>query len=214
MQISVLPCDWGEARPRDIEALLKDTASHLNRELRNPFNGVVNVKIAPPHDWTPLIHFRSAPDEPFVIQLTAKNRRWRPISPTSLHMNSVMFYLATSNLETTRIIGFTKQFASSPRYSAFGVWQSGGPLIHRSQIRQVTRSLWRSMWWNDFHAGVCSYPLISAFTTGCRPTRRCYAETRIKETRTRWWHTHFCQPSSAALRVGIPSPNSRVHRQE
>ena len=213
MQISVLPCDWGEARPRDIEALLKDTASHLNRELRNPFNGIVNVKIAPPDVWTPRILFRPAPDEAFVIQLTAQNRRWSQFSYQFAH-EFCHVLSGYQQLRDNPNNGFTKQFANSPRYSAFGVWQSGGPLIHRSQIGQVTRSIWRSMRWNNFHTAVCSYPLISAFTTGCRPTRRCYAETRIKETRTRWWHTHFCQPSSAALRVGIPSPNSRVHRQE
>lgn len=85
MQISVLPCDWGEARPRDIEALLKDTASHLNRELRNPFNGIVNVKIAPPDVRTPRILFRPAPDEAFVIQLTAQNRRWSQFSYQFAH---------------------------------------------------------------------------------------------------------------------------------
>ena len=85
MQISVLPCDWGEARLCDIEALLKDTASHLTRELRNPFNGIVNVKTAPPNNRKPRIHFRSAPDDPFVIQLTAQNRRWSQFSYQFAH---------------------------------------------------------------------------------------------------------------------------------
>ena len=76
MQISFLQCDWGDAELPDIEALLKDTASHLNRVLRNPFAETINVKIAPPEDWTPQTFFRSTPHEVFVIQLATRNRQW------------------------------------------------------------------------------------------------------------------------------------------
>ena len=76
MQISVLQCDWGDAELCDIKALLRDAASHLNRVLRTPFTGVINVNTASADDDTPRTLFRSAPGEPFVIQLTTRNRRW------------------------------------------------------------------------------------------------------------------------------------------
>ena len=39
MQLCITQDDWGVAQPHDIEKLLKDTASHLNQLLRNPFEG-------------------------------------------------------------------------------------------------------------------------------------------------------------------------------
>ena len=36
MQLRVLQADWGDAPRNDIEELLKDVASHLNRLLRTP----------------------------------------------------------------------------------------------------------------------------------------------------------------------------------
>ena len=76
MNIVVEPYAWGEAQPRDVEALLMDTASHLNGLLRAPFTGTIVVLPAPPSDPTPMTHYRSSPDEPFRIQLTATDRRW------------------------------------------------------------------------------------------------------------------------------------------
>ena len=69
MQLSVLPSDWGEARPCDIKVLLEDTASHLNQLLRTPFVGEIHVKVAPPDDAKPRALYRCSPHEPFVIQL-------------------------------------------------------------------------------------------------------------------------------------------------
>ena len=76
MKISVTPCGWGLSLPSNIEALLVDTASHLNRLLRTPFTGAIVVVPAPSSDPTPMTHYRSSPNEPFPIQLTARDSRW------------------------------------------------------------------------------------------------------------------------------------------
>ena len=75
MQLRVLQADWGDARLDDIEILLKDVASHLNQLLRTPFDGTICVKPSPP-EQPPRALYRTSPDKPFVIWLTARNRRW------------------------------------------------------------------------------------------------------------------------------------------
>ena len=47
MGISVAECDWGVAKRGDIQALLADTASHIDRELRHPFDGRITVLSLP-----------------------------------------------------------------------------------------------------------------------------------------------------------------------
>ena len=76
MNICVSPCGWGLSLPSNIEALLMDTASHMNRLLRAPFTGTIVVVPASSSDPTPRANFRSSPDEPFPIQLTASDSRW------------------------------------------------------------------------------------------------------------------------------------------
>ncbi len=75
-QIKVLSDDWGEAKRCDIERLLTDTASHMNRLLRNPFAGTIHVKASPAWDFEPRIHYRTSTHEPISIQLTARDRDW------------------------------------------------------------------------------------------------------------------------------------------
>ena len=74
MQLYVLPCDWGIAQLNDIERVLKDTASHLNRLLRNPFEGIIHAKPSP--DPIPRTLLRTSPDAPFVIWLSVRDRLW------------------------------------------------------------------------------------------------------------------------------------------
>ena len=76
MKIKVLPYDWGEAQRNDIEVLLLDTASHLNRLLRSPFTGLIYVKASPPNDYVPRVLYRRSSSEPIFIQLTAHDRHW------------------------------------------------------------------------------------------------------------------------------------------
>lgn len=75
MQILVSQSDWGDARIDNIEKLLRDTASHLNRLLRRPFDGTIYVTPSPP-DEPPRAVYRSSLDSPFVILLSARNRKW------------------------------------------------------------------------------------------------------------------------------------------
>ena len=75
MQLHVQQADWGGARLNDIERLLNNTASHLDRLLRTPFQGTICVKPSPPGE-PPRTFYRESPDDPFVIQLTARDHRW------------------------------------------------------------------------------------------------------------------------------------------
>ena len=74
MQIKVLPDDWGEAQHHDIEVLLTDTASHLNRLLRSPFASLIYIKRS--NDGVPRVLYRSSTEEPISILLSAHNRLW------------------------------------------------------------------------------------------------------------------------------------------
>jgi len=76
MQIYVPPANWGDALLENIEVLLKDTASHLNRLFRTPFDGTICVRPSPPDEKFPRVLYRRSPDAPFVIWLTARNRQW------------------------------------------------------------------------------------------------------------------------------------------
>ena len=67
--------DWGTAQPHDIQRLLTDTASHLNRLLRNPFEGTIHV--IPSEEGFPRVLVRESPDQCFfVIKLSARDRKW------------------------------------------------------------------------------------------------------------------------------------------
>ena len=74
MQIKVLPYDWGEAQRHDIKVLLTDTASHLNRLLRSPFDGLIHIERS--NDGVPRVLYRSSTEEPISILLSARNKLW------------------------------------------------------------------------------------------------------------------------------------------
>ena len=59
----------------DIERLLSDVASHITRWLRVPFAGTICV-VPGPDTSVPMTYYRGDQDQPFVIQLTARNRKW------------------------------------------------------------------------------------------------------------------------------------------
>ncbi len=82
MRISVLPCEWGSARPADIQNLLHNVASHIEKELRDPFQGDIEVMNLP-GSKEPRTHYRNQNDPPnpppgaaYPINLTAKDRYW------------------------------------------------------------------------------------------------------------------------------------------
>ena len=76
MNITVLECDWGGARPSNIESLLKDAARHLVGAFREPPTGSIVVGATPHVDDLPITLFRSSPEEPFTILLPARGRHW------------------------------------------------------------------------------------------------------------------------------------------
>ena len=75
MKISVLPCEWGDARPFDIQNLLQNVASHIERELRDPFPGTIEAMNLPGQQQ-PRIHYRSPGNTAYPINLTAKDNHW------------------------------------------------------------------------------------------------------------------------------------------
>lgn len=74
MKIEVLECDWGVARRDDIQILLEDVASHVLRELRDPFDETIRVLNLP--GQPPRAFFRRPGDIAYEVNLTAKNRKW------------------------------------------------------------------------------------------------------------------------------------------
>ena len=76
MQIKVAPCDWGGAQPLDIEVLLTDVASHLTRLFREPFIGIIEVSATPSANDDPITLYRSSPQAPFPVRLSARGGYW------------------------------------------------------------------------------------------------------------------------------------------
>ena len=76
LQISVQSADWGDCSPTDIQVLLADVASHINRHLREPVSGLIAVIPAPNSNYVPMTYFRSTADQPFLVQLAAGDKRW------------------------------------------------------------------------------------------------------------------------------------------
>ena len=130
MKISVAACCWGLGRPSDIEALLVDTASHLNRLLRTPFTGTIVVVPASSSDPTPRVHYRSYPNEPFPIQLAARDSRWAQFAYQFSH-------------EFCHIMSDYERLRENPngwlRCLPSDVWQSGGPSVPHIPIGLSTR---------------------------------------------------------------------------
>lgn len=82
MKISVLPCDWGNERLGDIQNLLQNVASHIEKELRDPFPGAIEVMNLPGRE-EPQTDYRNKNDPlnpphdaAYPVNLTAKNAYW------------------------------------------------------------------------------------------------------------------------------------------
>jgi hypothetical protein len=75
MRIIVASGDWGNARLCDIEKVLANTASQLNRLMRLPFSGSILV-VPVPSSETPIALYRNSPEQPFVVGLTTHDRHW------------------------------------------------------------------------------------------------------------------------------------------
>ena len=70
MNISVGPSSADDNYIPSIEALLKDTASHLNKYLSTPFNGTIEVRIAPNEPKAPITLNRNCRDDPIRVLLS------------------------------------------------------------------------------------------------------------------------------------------------
>ena len=75
VNIVVPPSNWDEGRRKDIEELLRNTASHLLQLLRNPFDADIRV-IPGPIDKGPITLYRSPTDTKCTIKLSARDRKW------------------------------------------------------------------------------------------------------------------------------------------
>ena len=76
LRIRAEPDGWDNAQPVDIERLLEDVASHINRELRNPIVGTISVLPAPSTDRVPRTLTQYSKSGSYAVQLTAMERRW------------------------------------------------------------------------------------------------------------------------------------------
>ena len=76
LSVRVAPDGWDGACPVDIEQLLEDAASHINRELRNPVTGTVSVRSAPSTDRVPRTLIQYSKPGFSAVQLTATERHW------------------------------------------------------------------------------------------------------------------------------------------
>ena len=72
VHIVVPPSNWGEGRRVDVEKLLKDTASHIFRLFRNPFDADIRVIPGP----APICLYRSPTETRYTIELSARGRKW------------------------------------------------------------------------------------------------------------------------------------------
>ena len=85
MKLIVESYGWGEGIPSNIEVLLADVASHLNRLLAEPIEDHITVVPAPVHDPTPRTHYRNTLKGPITIQLTACDAYWAKFSYQFAH---------------------------------------------------------------------------------------------------------------------------------
>ena len=80
MQIQVELLGWDDARPSDVQVLLTDVASHIEKFLRDPMPGIIQVRPSLAHCWVPRACLRSSEREPFLIQLAVQGRDWAKFS--------------------------------------------------------------------------------------------------------------------------------------
>ena len=75
VRIVVPPSNWGEGSRENVETLLRNTASHIFRLFRNPFDADIRV-IPGPVDEDPICLYRSPTETRYTIKLSARDRKW------------------------------------------------------------------------------------------------------------------------------------------
>ncbi len=74
IQLHVSQADWGNIQPNEIAALLQDTAFHINRLLWVPFHE--KIQVVPSQVDHPKVLYRSSPEEPYTIWISARDDFW------------------------------------------------------------------------------------------------------------------------------------------
>ena len=142
MMITVSPYGWGTALPINIQVLLEDTASHLNRLMRDQVGETVIVVPAPCDDFIlkdPLPPFSQRP----VLYPADRTRQKVGISlHTSSPMSFVMSCLTMSVWQKDLTVGSTRQSAKQLRYSPSDAWPRDGHQVLRIPIGPITRDNW------------------------------------------------------------------------
>ena len=75
MQIFTIENNWGGASIEKINELLRDTASHLERLLREPFDGIIYVKPGPTNR-DPITLYRPSLSGPYTVKLSVRGTYW------------------------------------------------------------------------------------------------------------------------------------------
>ena len=74
IQLQVSQTDWGDIQPNEISVLLQDTAFHINRLLRVPFQE--KIQVDPSQVDHPKVLYRSSTAEPYIIGLSVRDDLW------------------------------------------------------------------------------------------------------------------------------------------
>lgn len=77
--------DWGDNQRIDLLVMLKDVASHIGREVHSPISGSIIVEPTPSPDLDPMVLYRSSMSDPYIVQLSARDRRWSQFSYQFAH---------------------------------------------------------------------------------------------------------------------------------
>ena len=73
MRIIVMKNNWCNSKISEYYKVLKNTSSHIERNLRDPIIGIIHVQ-----HWfkKPRVLFRDSTDDPYIIRLNARDSRW------------------------------------------------------------------------------------------------------------------------------------------
>ena len=80
----MLPGDWGGARETDVRAVVMDAAGQVERELRCPFDGEIElVNLA--EDQGPITFYRDGGAGPYRVGVCVRGRRWNQLAYQFAH---------------------------------------------------------------------------------------------------------------------------------
>ena len=74
IKLDVSHDDWGDIQPDKIAILLQDTAFHINRLLRHPFDE--EIRVLPSQVDHPKVLYRESLEYPYTIWISARDNDW------------------------------------------------------------------------------------------------------------------------------------------